>query len=156
VAGRDRDVSGRSSESRRNVEPARFMTTGTSINGRDHMAGPPAEGQTFGGQSLLARYASFVKLPHTLFALPFAGVGAVLASYTFPHNITVRAASWILVAFTAARFSAMGFNRIVDRHYDHLNPRTRMRELPAGRLSLAQAIIAVVGASALFVFSAFQ
>ena len=47
------------------------------------------EGQTFAGQSLLARYASFVKLPHTLFALPFAGVGAVLASYTFRHNITI-------------------------------------------------------------------
>ena len=131
------------------------MTTGTSINGRDQL--PPArEGQTFGGQSLLARYASFVKLPHTLFALPFAGVGALLASYSFPHNITVSAAGWILIAFTAARFAAMGFNRIVDRHYDRLNPRTRMRELPAGRLTLTQAIIAVVGVSALFVFAAFQ
>jgi 4-hydroxybenzoate polyprenyltransferase len=116
----------------------------------------PREGQTFGGASLLARYASFVKLPHTLFALPFAGVGAVLASYRYPQNITIAAAGWILLAFTAARFSAMGFNRIVDRHYDRLNPRTRMRELPQGRLSLPQAIAAVIVASALFVFSAFQ
>jgi 4-hydroxybenzoate polyprenyltransferase len=105
---------------------------------------------------LLARYASFVKLPHTLFALPFAGVGAVLASYTYPQNITFVSAGWILLAFTAARFAAMGFNRIVDRHYDRMNPRTRMRELPQGRLTLPQATAAVVVASALFVFSAFQ
>src|SRR5262249_29614777 len=132
------------------------MTTGASIDGQDQLPGPAREGQTFGGQSLIARYASFVKLPHTLFALPFAGVGAVLASYAFPHNITVRAAGWILVAFTAARFAAMGFNRVVDRHYDRLNPRTRMRELPSGRLSLSQAVLAVLGASALFVFAAFE
>jgi 4-hydroxybenzoate polyprenyltransferase len=132
------------------------MTTGASINGRDQLPAAPREGQTFGGQSLLARYASFVKLPHTLFALPFAGVGAVLASYEHPQNITLAAAGWILLAFTAARFAAMGFNRIVDRQYDQLNPRTRTRELPAGRLTLVQATAAVIVASALFVFSAFQ
>jgi 4-hydroxybenzoate polyprenyltransferase len=131
------------------------MTTGASINGREQLPAP-RERQTFGGQSLLARYTSFVKLPHTLFALPFAGVGAVLASYEHPQNVTLAAAGWILLAFTAARFAAMGFNRIVDRHYDQLNPRTRMRELPAGRLTLTQATAAVIIASALFVFSAFQ
>src|SRR5688572_29380765 len=102
------------------------------------------EGQTFGGMSLASRYASFVKLPHTLFALPFAGVGALLASYTYFSNISVGTVLWILVAFTAARFAAMGFNRIVDRRYDALNPRTRMRELPSGRLTLTQAVAAVV------------
>jgi 4-hydroxybenzoate polyprenyltransferase len=132
------------------------MTTGASINGREQLPPAPREGQTFGGQSLLARYASFVKLPHTLFALPFAGVGAVLASYKYPQNITLAAAGWMLLAFTAARFAAMGFNRIIDRHYDQLNPRTRMRELPAGRLTLTQATGAVIVASALFVLSAFQ
>ncbi|HEX6308561.1 MAG TPA: UbiA-like polyprenyltransferase [Longimicrobiales bacterium] len=101
------------------------------------------EGQTFGGGSLAARYASFVKLPHTLFALPFAGVGAIFASWQYPSNLTVWTAVWILLAFTAARFAAMGFNRIVDRRFDAMNPRTARRELPAGRLSLAQASAAV-------------
>lgn len=109
------------------------------------------EGQTFGGTSLAARYASFVKLPHTLFALPFAGVGAVLASYTYAQNVTWRAVLLILLAFTSARFAAMGFNRIVDRKHDALNPRTRQRELPAGKLTLAQAWVAVILASVLFV-----
>ncbi|MEX2282328.1 MAG: UbiA-like polyprenyltransferase [Gemmatimonadota bacterium] len=114
------------------------------------------EGQTFAGGSLAARYASFVKLPHTLFALPFAGVGAVLASYTRPENVTVANAMWIIVAFTAARFAAMGFNRIVDRTYDALNARTQQRELPTGRLSLTQAVVAVAIASVVFVVAAFQ
>ena len=118
-------------------------------------AGPERrEGQVFGGDSLPARYASFVKLPHTLFALPFAGVGAVLASYGYPERITLRLIVLILVAFTAARFAAMGFNRIVDRRYDALNPRTKGRELPAGRLTLAQARIAVTVASVVFMVSA--
>lgn len=116
----------------------------------------PREGQTYTGNSLAARYASFVKLPHTLFALPFAGVGAILASYTYPERITFSATVWIIVAFTAARFAAMGFNRIVDRHYDAANPRTEMRELPSGKLTLNQARGAVLVAAAVFVFAAFQ
>jgi 4-hydroxybenzoate polyprenyltransferase len=108
----------------------------------------------FGGESLAARYASFVKLPHTLFALPFAGFGAVLASYEHVGRIGPLTIVWILIAFTAARFAAMGFNRIVDRAYDAANPRTRMRELPAGRLTLAQAWAAVIGASVVFVAAA--
>lgn len=116
----------------------------------------PREGQTFAGDSLLARYASFVKLPHTLFALPFAGVGAVLATYRHPEALTWTTALWIVVAFTAARFAAMGFNRIVDRRHDALNPRTRGRELPTGRLSLAQAWAAVLVAAAVFIAAAWQ
>jgi 4-hydroxybenzoate polyprenyltransferase len=112
------------------------------------------EGQTYEGGSLLARYASFVKLPHTLFALPFAGLGAVFASYF--HPVTLGTGIWIVVAFTAARFAAMGFNRIVDRRYDALNPRTAERELPAGRLSLPQAVSSVIFASLLFVIAALQ
>lgn len=114
------------------------------------------EGQTYAGDSLAARYASFVKLPHTLFALPFAGVGAVLASYRHAERVTAGALFWILVAFTAARFAAMGFNRIVDREQDAANPRTRLRELPAGRLTPAQAWAAVVLSSALFIFAAWR
>ncbi|MGH7467720.1 MAG: UbiA-like polyprenyltransferase [Longimicrobiales bacterium] len=114
------------------------------------------EGQNMRGASMAARLASFVRLPHTLFALPFAGVGAILASYRFAGNVSGAAIFWIVVAFTAARFAAMGFNRIVDRHLDALNPRTQRRELPAGRLSLLQAVAAVAAAALVFVFAAFQ
>ncbi|MEE8193073.1 MAG: UbiA-like polyprenyltransferase [Gemmatimonadales bacterium] len=110
------------------------------------------EGQTFAGDSLLLRYVNFVKLPHTVFALPFAFLGVVYASFYAP--VTLRQGVLVLVAFTAARFAAMGFNRIVDRRYDALNPRTRFRELPAGRLTLAQAVVSVVVAAAAFVAAA--
>ena len=114
------------------------------------------EGQTYAGASLAARYASFVKLPHTLFALPFAGAGAVLASWRHADNVTLASVGWIILAFTAARFAAMGFNRIVDRRYDAANPRTAQRELPSGRLTLTQAAIAVAAASAAFVTAAWM
>lgn len=123
---------------------------------RSAISDQPREGQVFGGGSLAARYASFVKLPHTLFALPFAGVGTVLASYAYLDRVSAQAVAWIVLAFTCARFAAMGFNRIADRHYDALNPRTAQRELPAGRLSLAQATGAVTAAGVLFVFAAWQ
>jgi 4-hydroxybenzoate polyprenyltransferase len=116
----------------------------------------PREGQVFRGGSLAARYASFVKLPHTFFALPFAGVGAILASHRYLDNVSAAAVIWIVVAFTAARFAAMGFNRIVDRRHDALNPRTAQRELPAGRLTLPQAVGAVVLAAAFFILAAWQ
>jgi 4-hydroxybenzoate polyprenyltransferase len=114
------------------------------------------EGQTFRSGSLVARYASFVKLPHTLFALPFAGVGAILASHEYGAGLSLGAIGWIVLAFTAARFAAMGFNRIVDRRFDALNPRTAQRELPAGTLSVTQATAAVVVAAGTFVFAAFM
>ena len=63
------------------------------------------DGQTMDGASRLARYVNFVKLAHTVFALPFALVGATLASYTAP--VTWGTVAWILVAFTSARFAAM-------------------------------------------------
>jgi 4-hydroxybenzoate polyprenyltransferase len=110
------------------------------------------EGQTFAGESLLLRYVNFVKLPHTVFALPFAFLGVVYASFGAP--ITLRQVVLVLVAFTAARFAAMGFNRVVDRRYDARNPRTKYRELPAGRLTLAQAVVSVVVACGVFVAAA--
>jgi 4-hydroxybenzoate polyprenyltransferase len=130
------------------VIPRSQATAGASVGVR--------EGQTFAGESLVARYASFVKLPHTLFTLPFAGVGVVLGSHVNPRGISVGAVFWILIAFTSARFAAMGFNRIVDRYYDALNPRTRMRELPSGRLSLFQANIAVAVAAGIFIVAAWR
>ncbi|MGQ0703427.1 MAG: UbiA-like polyprenyltransferase [Gemmatimonadales bacterium] len=106
------------------------------------------EPQTFAGDSLLARFASFVKLPHTAFALPFALLGVLGASPRFP--VTWRIVALVVVAFSAARWVAMGFNRIADREFDARNPRTRNRELPQGRLTLGQAWASVIVAGALF------
>ena len=94
------------------------------------------EGQTFRGLGALLRHVNLVRLPHTVFALPFALVGVVLASYVAP--ITLRAVFWVVVAFTTARFAAMGFNRIVDREIDALNPRTRSREIPSGAMTVTR------------------
>jgi len=113
---------------------------------------PPREGQTFVGESLIVRYVNFVKLPHTVFALPFALLGVVVASRE--AVVTWRTVGLVALAFTAARFVAMGFNRIADRALDARNPRTRSRELPAGRLTLAQAWIGVLLAAALFEWAA--
>jgi 4-hydroxybenzoate polyprenyltransferase len=110
------------------------------------------EGQTFAGESLLVRYVNFVKLPHTIFALPFALLGVIVASYKQP--VTWRVALLVVVAFTAARFVAMGFNRIADRRLDARNPRTQGRELPAGRLTVSQAWGAVIAAMVLFLWAA--
>jgi len=107
-----------------------------------------AEGQTFTGESLLARYASFVKLPHTIFALPFALLGVLEAS--LEAGVRWVTVVGVVVAFSAARWVAMGFNRIVDRAFDARNPRTRERELPRGRLTLRQAWASVVLAGAVF------
>ena len=96
-----------------------------------------AEGQTFAGESLLVRYANFVKLPHTLFALPFALLGVLAASLT--AEVSLRAIALVVIAFSAARWAAMGFNRIADRAYDARNPRTARRELPRGAITLTQA-----------------
>lgn len=114
----------------------------------------PREGQTFAGASRWTHYVNLVKLPHTVFALPFALVGATLATTLRP--ITLGDLGWIILAFTAARFAAMGFNRIVDRDVDAANPRTAGRELPRGALELGEAVIAVALASALFVLAAWQ
>ncbi len=110
------------------------------------------EGQTFGGESLFVRYVNFVKLPHTIFALPFALLGVIVASYIQP--VTWRSGVLVVIAFTTARFVAMGFNRIADRRIDARNPRTQGRELPAGRLTVSQAWAAVLAAMVVFLWAA--
>ena len=112
----------------------------------------PREGQTFAGESLLVRYANLVRLPHTLFALPFALLGVVVASYE--HPLTWDTVALVVVAFTCARFVAMGFNRIADRALDARNPRTHGRELVTGRLTPRQAWVAVVMAAVGFLAAA--
>lgn len=112
------------------------------------------EGQTYGGASRLVRYMNFVKLPHTVFALPFALVGVTLASWIVP--VTAAMVVWVVIAFTAARFAAMGFNRIADRRFDALNPRTLMREIPSGAMSVPEAAASVFVASLVFIFAAWR
>jgi 4-hydroxybenzoate polyprenyltransferase len=110
-----------------------------------------AEGQTFRGDSTLLAWINFVKLPHTLFALPFALLGVLAASQRTP--VTWDIVLWVIVAFTAARFAAMGFNRIADRAFDARNPRTAAREIPAGRIGVSAASLAVVVAAGVFVLA---
>ena len=92
-------------------------------------------------------YLEMIRFSHTVFALPFAFMGAILAANGVPPAETLW---WILVAMVGARSGAMGMNRIADRHLDALNPRTRERALPSGQISLGGAIAFV--ATAFFAF----
>jgi len=86
-----------------------------------------------------------------VFALPFALLGVIVASRQ--QAVTPRVLGLAVLAFTCARFVALGVNRIADRELDARNPRTRNRELPSGRLTLAQAWVAVAVAAALFLWA---
>lgn len=92
-----------------------------------------------------------IKFSHTLFALPFALLSAVLAARGIPRSGTLV---WILLAMVGARSAAMAFNRIVDRDVDALNPRTAGREIPSGVISVRWASVFCLLSGALFVFSA--
>src|SRR5262245_41056361 len=105
-------------------------------------------------QSRVATYLSFVRFSHSVFALPFALTGALLAARE--HPITWWSVLWIVVAMVSARSAAMGFNRLVDARYDALNPRTSMREIPRGMMSSTEAIAFVVVSSAVFVVASWQ
>jgi 4-hydroxybenzoate polyprenyltransferase len=102
----------------------------------------------------LNNYAKLVRFSHTIFALPFALASVALASSK--HAITSRALLWILVAMIGARTAAMGFNRLADRQFDALNPRTRMWELPRGLVGVWEAAALTVAAALIFVLSAYQ
>jgi 4-hydroxybenzoate polyprenyltransferase len=100
----------------------------------------------------LRTYLSFVRFSHSVFALPFALAGAVLAARQ--ATITWAKLGWILVAMVAARSAAMGFNRVVDARFDALNPRTANREIPQGAMSVREAVAFVLFSSVLFVIAA--
>ena len=99
-------------------------------------------------------YLSFVRFSHSVFALPFALTGALLASRE--HPVTWRHIVWIVVCMVTARSAAMGFNRLVDARFDAANPRTASREIPSGRMSIAEATAFVLFMSAAFVAAAGQ
>ena len=94
-----------------------------------------------------------IKWEHSIFALPFALCGAMLAAGGWP---SARQLFWIVVAMVAARSAAMAFNRLADASIDAANPRTQMRALPAGQLSPAFVTIFVAVSATVFVFAAFQ
>jgi 4-hydroxybenzoate polyprenyltransferase len=102
--------------------------------------------------SKLTTYLSFVRFSHSVFALPFALTGALLAWRDHPFSWAQVA--WIIVCMVSARSAAMGFNRLADADHDALNPRTKMRELPRGVMSRAEAIAFVVLASAVLIYGA--
>lgn len=102
----------------------------------------------------LTTYLSFIRFSHSVFALPFALTGALLAWQQSPF--AWQQVLHIVVAMVMARTAAMGFNRIVDARMDALNPRTAMREIPRGAMKPNDAIVFVAIASIVFILEAFQ
>ena len=97
-----------------------------------------------------------IKFEHSVFALPFALVGALLAARSAGAFPTWRQLLWIIVAMVGARSAAMTMNRIADLEFDRRNPRTANRALPKGELSVGFAAAFTVVASAVLVFAAWQ
>jgi 4-hydroxybenzoate polyprenyltransferase len=102
---------------------------------------------------LPARFARLVKIEHTVFALPFAYVGAFLAVDGAPsaHDLV-----WITLAMVGARSLAMGLNRLIDARIDARNPRTATRELPSGQLNVVQVVLFCLASLALFLVAVWE
>jgi 4-hydroxybenzoate polyprenyltransferase len=118
----------------------------------------PTEGKLpglFAGQvwQKLKTTLEMIKVEHSVFALPFALTGAMLAANGWPNW---RQVFWIVVAMVGARSAAMTFNRIADREFDASNPRTEKRALPAGHLTLRFAAVFTVVSAALLVLAAWE
>src|SRR5213078_3856040 len=103
--------------------------------------------------ALPGRFARLIKIEHTVFALPFAYIGAFLAVDAVPsaHQLV-----WVTLAMVGARSLAMGLNRLIDAEIDARNPRTSGRELPSGQLSRVQVLVFCTGALALYLVAVFQ
>ena len=102
----------------------------------------------------LVDYGRLIRFSHTVFALPFALSSIALAWPRYPA--TLRSLGWILLAMVGARSAAMGFNRLVDRKLDAVNPRTRLWELPQGKVKVGEAVGLTVLASLLFLYAAYR
>jgi 4-hydroxybenzoate polyprenyltransferase len=98
-------------------------------------------------------YLRMIKFPHSIFALPFAFTGAVIAAEGIP---SIREIVWITIAMVGARSGAMGLNRVIDRKIDRENPRTKNRELPKGEIRLSEAILFTGVSIAIFIFAAYM
>jgi len=104
----------------------------------------------------LTALLEMIKFSHTVFAFPFALMGAVLASLNSGTSPTFGQVFWICMAMVGARTGAMGLNRIIDAEIDADNPRTASRHLPAGKVTISEAWFLVVGAFALLLFAAWM
>lgn len=102
----------------------------------------------------IGNYFSLVKFAHTVFAMPFAITGFALAISGTGNPFSIRLLILIILCMIFARNAAMGFNRLADRKFDSLNPRTDKREIPSGKISVSSAAIFVIINSVLFIISA--
>jgi 4-hydroxybenzoate polyprenyltransferase len=101
----------------------------------------------------ISLYLRMIKFEHSVFALPFAFVGALMAASGSPSPKQIF---WIVVAMVGARSGAMGLNRIIDRDIDRENPRTRQREIPSGKITVGEASFFTVFSLAVFVAAAYN
>lgn len=98
-----------------------------------------------------------IKFEHTLFALPFAYMGMILGSmFVLGHLPAWSTVGWVTLAMVGARSAAMALNRLIDRAIDAKNPRTSMRAIPAGLISIAESIVFIVVSFVVFFYAAFQ
>ncbi|HEY9732977.1 MAG TPA: UbiA-like polyprenyltransferase [Drouetiella sp.] len=118
------------------------------MNNATESLNPPANPQRRG---LFAEWSEMIKLEHTVFALPFALSGLLLASTGWPSLETVF---WTIAAFAGARAASMTLNRLIDAKIDARNPRTKDRSIPAGRISVKQAVLFSVGSFAIMAIAA--
>lgn len=126
------------------------------MNFRSSMSESPLspESKVLNLKSKILNYGSLIRFSHTIFALPFALASLALAWSS--HPVTVRSFFWILIAMVGARSAAMAFNRLVDRKFDALNPRTQEWELPRGSVKVREAVILTLISSAVFVYAAYR
>lgn len=105
---------------------------------------------------MLARaavYLRMIKFSHSVFALPFAFTSALLAAGGIPSWNKIF---WITVAMVGGRSAAMGINRVIDRKVDALNPRTSRREIPAGTIKTAEAVVFILASALIFLYAAYR
>ena len=98
-------------------------------------------------------FLEMIKFTHTIFALPFAFTGALLAAGGFP---SLRQTAWIILAMVGARTAAMAMNRLIDAEIDARNPRTAVRAIPAGLIGKGMTFIFIIASIALLLFSAYM
>jgi 4-hydroxybenzoate polyprenyltransferase len=97
------------------------------------------------------KYVSLVKFSHTVFAMPFAMIGFALAVAKVEYSFSLKLLLLIILCMIFARNAAMGFNRLADKRFDALNPRTKNREIPSGIISTKAAAIFVIANALLFI-----
>lgn len=102
-------------------------------------------------KSTIGKYLSLIKFSHTIFAMPFAVIGFLLAVDFTPASFSWKLFGLVILCMIFARSAAMAFNRYIDRHFDAANPRTAIREIPSGVIGPKSALLFVIASSLLFV-----